>query len=573
MNIAAVRAALKLMLSLVSEISDAELDRAMEQATATLSRFNPRELIYQTVYNLTVTAEAWTSDASDDVDVVLGNKPIKFGSETVTNAGATVTYTRDTDYEMDYINGAIRTISGTGMSASTAHLITYEMDRHMIDIDGELTEPISIQQVDLLTADEQPVEMEGWTVFGDWLEITARGGGSQLRITDDTHIRVYYTAHHTEPGASNSGSWGRFLDEVMLIGASGYALLIESMQRQHAAVVDLASARTRLGSIAAIHTAIDTTITNLMTTEYTALRASLASAKTELALANTQFDVPVAALAELPDAKTAIDLAPTSIAKVSAIVDEANVIIDKMEALLNGGTGANAALGVGDTELLLANIASDSIRTELLTATRNADNYLLSGEALVNQINTGEDAANTYARLSQLKIGIANALQQEAIGRIENMRGWNILANGYMAISQSLGNTALTYIRETEARILEARASMEVATTNIAISNAYVSVGMGYVANARGYLEAASTEVAEIIGYINQMQQRIAEAQVYVNEATSYQTSAVSERESASMFEREAEKRLASFFSILEDRRQTSTHPVVTARQQYARYN
>lgn len=576
MNIATVRANLTLMLSLdgcTAEISDAELDRAMEQATAALSRFSPREVVYQTVYNLDVTAESFTTDASDDVDVTLGNKPIRFNSETVTNSGATVTYVRDTDYELDYINGAIRTISGGGMSASTSHLITYEMDGVLIDIDTVLTEPIEIQRVDLLTAEEIPVEMEGWSVFGGFLEILNRGDESQRRIIDNTHIRIYYTAHHAEPAASTSGSWPRFLDEVMLIGASGFALLIEMNQRQHAAVVDLATARTRLGSIAAVHTAIGTTITDLMTTEYTAIRTSLVSAKAEFALANIQLDKPIAASAELEDAKTAVDLAPTSIAKVSDIIDEANVIIDKMEALLNGATtAAEPYLDAANAELLLANTALNLVGPEIKSATRNADTYLDTGDALINQINTGEDASNSNARFAQVKVQMANTFQQEAIARIEHSRGLVGLAGGYLAAAQSMGSIALSYIREIEARILEARTSVEVASSYVSISNGWINVASGFISNGRGYLDAATSEVSEVIAYINQMQQRIAEAQVYVNEATSYQTSAVSERESAAAFEAEAEKRINTFFSILEDRRQTLTHPDISARQQYARY-
>ena len=378
---------------------------------------------------------------------------------------------------------------------------------------------------------------------------------------------------HTEPTTGASGSWPRFLDEIVLIGASGFALLIEMMQRQHAAVVDLATARTRLGSIAAVHTAIDATITDLMTTEYTAIRASLVSAKAELVLANTQLDVPVAASAELPDAKVQLDLAPTSIAKVSAIIDEANIIIDKMEAFLIGATtSAEPYLDAADAELLLANIALDLVEPELDSGTLSAEKYLAIADGLANQINTGEDAANTNTRFANTKIAMANAYQQESIARIEHSRGLVGLAGGYLATAQSMGSIALSYIREIEARILEARASVDVAASNVAISNAWVNAASGFISNGRGYLEAATSEVAEIITYINQMQQRIAEAQVYVNEATSYQTSAVSERESAAAFEAEAEKRLSTFFSILEDRRQGITPGSTFARQQYPTY-
>jgi len=573
MNLVDIRANIKLILSLGTEISDAEIDRAMTQAVAIISRFFPRELIYSTVYNLDVTAESFTTNASDDVNVSLANKPIKFSTEIVTNSGATITYVRDTDYEMDYINGAIRTISGGSMAASTSHLITYEMAGLTIDINGELTEPIQIQRVDVLTAEEVPVEFEGWRVFGDFLEIGARGSNSQRRIIDNAHIRIEYTALHVEPIDAASGSYPRFLDEVMLIGTSGFALLIEMNQRQHAAVVDLASARTRLASIAAVHTAVDTTLTDLMTTEYTALRASLASAKAEFALANTQLDVPVAASAELIDAKAAVDLGVISVAKVSAILDTGNTLVDKVEALLNGATtSAEAYLDSVKTELDLANVALDKVEVEIRSDATSADFYLDTGDAKIEGINTGEDVANIYQRYAMGKIGMANSYAQEGIGRVEHGRALVSLANGYTTEAQTMIAAVATYFREAEMRIAESTGDIAVAANNVAIANGWIAAALGFINNGRGYLEAAANEVAEIMAYVSQMRERISEMRVYTEEATSYQTSAVSERESAAAFEREAEKRIASFFSVLEDRRQTLSHPGVSSPMQYANY-
>ena len=132
------------------QISDDEIERAIHQASAVVSRFFPRERIAQAVYNKSVSGESFTS--SDDTAVTLANKPIRFGSETVTNAAATTTYTRDTDYEMDYINGTIKTLSIGSITTSTTHLISYDMDSSVIDISSLLTEPISIRAVDIVTA-------------------------------------------------------------------------------------------------------------------------------------------------------------------------------------------------------------------------------------------------------------------------------------------------------------------------------------------------------------------------------------------------------------------------------------
>lgn len=576
MNLADIRTNITLMLSLTGtpEISDAEIDRAVVQAVATLSRFFPRELVYQTTYFEDITAESFTSNAAHATNTALANKPIRYASETITNSGATVTYVRDTDYEMDYINGNIRTISSGSMSLSTSHLATYKMDGTIIDLSADLTEPITIDRVDILIAEEVPSELEGWRIFGDYLEITARGLNSQRRIVDNASIRVYYTAQHVEPLASANGSYPAFLDEVVLIGTSGYALLIEMNQRLHAAVADLTSARTRLGSIAAIHTVVGTTLTDLMTTEYTALRASLASAKAEFVLANAQLDVPVAASAELEDAKTAVELGVTSIAKVSAILDIANTLADKVEALLNGATtSAESYLDIANAELLLGNVALDVMPVELSSGTRNADNYLDQGDGKIDGINTGEDVGNLFQRFAGSKTQMAQTYGQEAAARYEHGRTLISLAGGYSTAAQAMISNVNAYFKEAELRLAEANGDIAVATNNIAISNGWVAAAVGFINNGRGYLEAAANEVAEISVYVSQMRERISEMRVYNEEATAYQTSAVSERESAAAFEREAEKRIASFFSILADRQQIMTHPVASSVYQYANYD
>jgi len=145
MNLADIRTNIKTMLSISAEISDAEIDRAMNQAVAVLSRFFPRERIAQTIYNEDITAESFTSNHG--TAVALASKPVKFGSETVTTSPAGTTFAKDTDYEMDYINGTITTLTAGAIADATAHLITYKMDMTVLDISNVLTEPISIRTI------------------------------------------------------------------------------------------------------------------------------------------------------------------------------------------------------------------------------------------------------------------------------------------------------------------------------------------------------------------------------------------------------------------------------------------
>jgi len=68
-----------------------------------------------------ITDEAWTTDSG--VAVSLDNKAIVQYSETVTDG--TTTYTRDTDYSIDYVAGTITMIAEGGLVDATAHDIDY----------------------------------------------------------------------------------------------------------------------------------------------------------------------------------------------------------------------------------------------------------------------------------------------------------------------------------------------------------------------------------------------------------------------------------------------------------------
>lgn len=71
----------------------------------------------------TITNETTTS--SFDVAVSLAHAAIVQYSETVTTVAGTTTYTRDTDYTMDYTNGTITVLSTGTMLDATAYYIDY----------------------------------------------------------------------------------------------------------------------------------------------------------------------------------------------------------------------------------------------------------------------------------------------------------------------------------------------------------------------------------------------------------------------------------------------------------------
>ena len=184
-----------------------------------------------------------TGNAYDNF-VFLSNKPIRPETEVVTNAAGTTTYTRDTDYRMDYINGAIKFINGGSMAAATAYLIDYTKSKLGINISSIIPVVTRIQRVEY-PVDFIPQQFVSFNITGDFLYIASkRAGQSQEELTNGEHIAIYYERKHMAPGDGSPGSYPDFMDEVITIGAAGYALLTEAMQHELAA----ATAITSLGS-------------------------------------------------------------------------------------------------------------------------------------------------------------------------------------------------------------------------------------------------------------------------------------------------------------------------------------
>jgi len=78
-------------------------------------------------YNVTKSVINETFNSSEyDTWVQLAHTNIVNASETVTDLNGTTTYTRNTDYEMNYTDGKIKVKSGGNMQNYTDYLISYK---------------------------------------------------------------------------------------------------------------------------------------------------------------------------------------------------------------------------------------------------------------------------------------------------------------------------------------------------------------------------------------------------------------------------------------------------------------
>jgi len=238
-----------------------EVTRCIERAVDDLSRFYPLEAVYEHTIVQDVTAEHWTASGADRGFVALGYKPIKPGSETVTDSSGTAC-TKDTDYTIDYINGRIAHHAGGEIDSSEADChITYKKDMLGIDLSAIITNMIRIVHVEY-PVDRVPQQKVSFSIWNNFMYIgSQKTGESQIQLTDKEHVAIYYEKPHTAPTATAAPSYPAFLDEVICIGAAAYALLMMALKYEHQAVTDIAYVDVALDKIALAMNGVDGQIT------------------------------------------------------------------------------------------------------------------------------------------------------------------------------------------------------------------------------------------------------------------------------------------------------------------------
>lgn len=208
--------------------SATELEYAYYAALSDISRLKPREYIYDVSIDFDVDDESFTTDDPVTTAVSLTYGMIKPESESVTSADGETSYTRDTDYTMDYANGIITPISGGDMAASTNYLISYT--RLKIAVPISYSGLIRVKKIEY-PAGQIPQDSPSYEIFADYLLIGSPvGDESQSQMSDNKHIWMYLELEHTPATADAVGTLPEYLDEVVLIGAEGYCLQQRSIE-------------------------------------------------------------------------------------------------------------------------------------------------------------------------------------------------------------------------------------------------------------------------------------------------------------------------------------------------------
>lgn len=447
----------QLVASLRTDLSDsgalwdtAELERAIARGISDLSRFVPREVVYEKTIVIAVTDEAWqtTDDLSEWVS--LANKPIRFGTEVVKNNAGT-TCVRDTDYTMDYSNGKILAISGGSISTTENCTISYSIDAVQIDLTA-LADFIRVEQV-IYPAGKVPTCPVQTDIFGGVLTVTGLGeSDEQADLTEFEHIAVRYSAQHTIPTSDTGSTYPNFLEDTMLLASAAYALFQYAVKMNHQAVVDVSNARTALTAAQGALTKVATYLEN-----------------------NTN-----------EDSKTWLAKITTDIASLRTAINDSlsalNAYLDAVASDITAGDGvANSYLGTinyitGDT--------APSVKK-----------YLDDGDAFLNKVNEGgeqqlvptayaeyaravrEQLATPFERDREFKYGSAtlrtNAgmiYAQEAAQRLSNLRS-------YIEQSEAYGRIAERFISEATQHLTDANLSLNAATQDVAVADKFRTDG------------------------------------------------------------------------------------------------
>jgi hypothetical protein len=556
------------------EWTTAELNRAIDEVTADISRWMPRELVEEYVLRSDVTGESFTS--SHNVEVALGNKPIEFESETVTSSPAGTTYTRNTDYEIDWKNGKINVLSTGSMANTTAFLISYTKSRIGIDISG-LTDLLAVTEVQLV-ASGTPKDDVSFTTWGDFLTITGIGRSSQAKWDDEDSLRVYYHGQHTAPTDSANGTFPRFLDQIAIKGAIAYSLYTKHRILNIRAGKSVESSRSALLSSASAMHDFNTAITQLKTTATTGPYARIDHTITKLSTGRVRLSNALLGWTKTSGARSRIETALTAVSTTddgpyAKITTSLNLIAARMTAaetaLSNAATGDEAGQGAlnqvatryGEAKTaldLIAGVLDQSWKTgdtgylkkaeDIWTTDAHAqdnyinqgisshthiefgaEDYLEVGDNLINASNVGSDVAEHNRRYAETSLGIAQQFADRRRDYIDASRALIEEARAYALLAEQRTASASVSVGEASSEADIARNYLQEAAQEIDQSRTYVegasewnAKGRLYIAEAQGWKDEAILYFNEADRWIADMDRVIAECRLWIDKADRY---------------------------------------------------
>ena len=307
---------------------------------------------------------------------------------------------------------------------------------YLLDISSILDDYIKIERVEY-NIDQSPPQFPTFDIIDKYLMFR-----TDVSLTADDEIRIIYLGRWTPPTLNTVGDYPTHLDNTVIIGSAGQALIFKSEQYTQDAISCIALAKSTLDDIGVVSGVTVLDIGSKITNAETALTAA--------------------------------------IARFTAAVTE----VAKMDTPL-----ANAATAVGK---VAAEVAAGKA-------------YLETGDDLINTATRGDDVGETYGVYAQVQATLASGYSSEAERNITIANGWEARASREATIGNNYLNEAIQRLTVAARLIDKYQYDLVNYNQDISYYRAQVEKATSYGTTATQFLSIAGRYLADGQAKINEM--------------------------------------------------------------------
>lgn len=549
---------------------DETIDRAIHSAIEDISRLVPHRKVAEIRSVSTSQSTTYVKNADTDTytQVSLGS-PTRLGSVVVTNGGTT--YTRNTDYIIDHLNGIITFPTGSAILAlanPTTITITFEKSRNAFSL-SSLTNLRSVEAVNVYTGTSY--DDKAYEILAQSNIISFNAG---YEVPNNYYLLVSYLARHDLPTDDSDGSLPDALSELAIKGAEAQLLFAKAVSLELAQSDNYDSLTT-----------LDAYFT-LITDDLTLGRQNLALAATRVSAAITELTSQDTGIdADLTAMTAAIAAYETLIAAINAIITSALATSDTEVAadialadtaignVTTQITSSIASMGLGalfiDTEIV------NDLTVAMTALTTTLQGYLDLGDDFINAVNTGHDPAEVYRKYAETAVAKASGIMEASKIRLAASEEYRAQANNHIEYAK-------LYINQVSAQLEKAKLRLEYAGMLTQVVDRYIAAARTRLEHAQAYVarievrvkyvqsltDTASKYTEVAAGYFRSAELAVSVINGGVGRATEVRAQGAFVIEVAERLRQEAIRRYNDFERLISSRSQTSLSRVEVGRQQ-----
>lgn len=431
-----------------------ELCRAVDKSVALMSRIIPDRGIAETTLKRRIDGETLT--VTNGVGKL---KYIPVEVDTLLIAGKV----HNIDYTVNHITGEVNSIDDKLIDDD--YSVSYSLDTHLLYLKDIIKDYIRIERIEYNKVN--PVA----EYYGDYVNLR------NVTLEDNKVLRLIYLKKWDSPTITNEGNFPSHLNDAVIIGSTGQALIYKAETLMRKAVDEL-------NNIGKVFADID---------------------------------------AEIPDLPTVTPPNAPTISKPNA-PNSYTLDMPTLDSFPQAPSPPSAEVIVFDD----FNNAYEAIAKELDDNTINADDLLEAGESLINAATRGERPSEVYNNYAITKVNMAQIRLQSAAQQLQkietkfktkeyNLNWYTHKVNIFVAESNNIINA---YKEQVNAQVTglnkvavdTALFQAEIQNENLAISKFSEEV-RAYQVSASMYeakLNAYNTKVTAALQRVNQTNGQIA---------------------------------------------------------------